>query len=271
MEVEFLGGVGDALEADEGPGRDEGYLDDLGKGCFVGDKGRIEGRGGAAMSHAPHGGDEAGRDGQRKACREARHEGCHGLFPAQAHGREDDDGRGREQDLAEVDVVVEDGVEPDELEVVAQKVPREERNGRGVGPEHGEVGQGEEPGGQEAVVVAEAVPRVGVGPSRLGTADHHVAVVAGDDQHDQAAGQQAEHAAEGAGLGQPGAAGNDKGPPAYAGPEGHGPCACRPQIGRKLLLFVSHLRSSLRGRSGAFGEDGDGAPLSPANAAHPLR
>ena len=88
--------------------------------------------------------------------------------------------------------------------------------------------------------MAEAAPGVGAGAARLGIAVHHVVAVAGDDQHDEPASQRAQQAADGAGLGKVGAAGNDKRPPAYAGAKGQRPGTCGAKIGCQPLRFISH-------------------------------
>ena len=112
-ELELLDGVGDALEADEGPGRDEGDAHGLGQDALVGQEG-----GGEAHLAAEDGDGEADRDADAE---DADHgENRVGGNPLRAHAqdRDGDHCRYGQHHLAEVDVVVEYGEQVGELEDV---------------------------------------------------------------------------------------------------------------------------------------------------------
>ena len=115
------------------------------------------------------GGEEARRDADEHERRESRLDApCETPAPEAYHARHDHHADGQ-QHLAEVDVESGESVVPAELQHVAEHVPDEQHERRGVGPEYRHVGKRKRPGGQEAVVRAERLRRERAGSGRSRT------------------------------------------------------------------------------------------------------
>ena len=219
-EAELLRRVGDVLKAHKGPGGDEGDVCDLGDGGAVGDKMRRKAPGGPAVQKRENKADaDAKREDQRQHRVEAQGEGP----PLHAQKPEGQKGQDGDQRLAQPDLIAEERVEPAEAEHVPQKIAGEEREARGVGPEHGKIGQRQKPGDQKTVPIAEDFFDIGVHTARLGIAVHHAVVIFRDDEHHEGADRHAEGAAERPRAREVGVAGDDKGAPADTGADGQGP------------------------------------------------
>ena len=194
-EGELLGAVGDALEADEGPGADDRDLDDLSQDAGVGNSAGLEG-----YLQTEHRRDEHGDDSPTEHADQAGHQPHGQLVAVGAQIGRGQDHRDGDHGLAEVDVIAEYGVHLPDLKHPAQEVAGEQGDRRGVGPQHRQVGQRQKPAGQKAVVVAEDLAAVGIGAAGVGKDLHHVTVVPADEQHDQRAQHDAQYAAHRSGL-----------------------------------------------------------------------
>ena len=139
--------------------------------------------------------------------------------PVAADGRRRGDGHRGEGDLAHPHVKAGQAVVEAEPEDVAERVVRDDRQRGGVGPHDGHVGEDQEPGAEEPVVVPERLHGPGVGPARPRAAVRHGVVVPGDDGHGDTAGEDAQHRPERARLGQEGRARHDERAPSHGTPE----------------------------------------------------
>ena len=219
--------VGNALKPDKSPGRDDGDLHDLRQGGRVRHRGRRH-----ALPPAQKGRrrDDDDADGQHDHHDLHRDSGrALAAHTKEAHQHQ---GRHAQQRLPGVHIVPEDGVEPAELQHIPYKVPHKQRQGGGVGPEHGEVGQRQKPRHQEAVVIAEGLPCIGIGAAGFGEQPHEIGVVPRNDQHNDSADNKTQHTAQRPRLGQVAAAGDHQRAPAHAGPDGKGPRPQRVEIRR---------------------------------------
>ena len=136
---------GDALKADEGPGGNGGDAHHLPQGRGVGD---VSGQG----PDAADGAGKADGDADGEQQRQHDHDMGHQLFQMDGQEARQRQHRHGQQHLADVHVVAEDGVELAEAEHTAQEDAAEQGQRRGVGPQDGEVGHGQEPGRQERLV-----------------------------------------------------------------------------------------------------------------------
>ena len=225
--------MGDALKADKGPGGDEDDPEDLGKGIPVREKGRGKIHAGGASA------DERSDEADSNPGREDQHHRDHGvrrdiLAPHTEQGNQQDDGKGQ-QDLAQVDRIVEDGIEVSETEGIAQEIMGKERQAGRVRPEHGDIGQAQEPEDQEGAVIAEDVFDHRIEAAGVRIARGHIVIVPGNQQHQEHAGRQADDAARRAGLGQVARSGHHQGAPADARANSQRPGGRRRKIGRQPL------------------------------------
>ena len=228
--------MGNALEADERPWGDHGDFDDLRNGARIGN---ISGRQRPVQSK--DGSEEHARDAQHKSAGEDDHEACRQALFSQAEERRQADGQQRKNGLAQVHVIAKQRVEPAEAKGPAQEVFRKQRQRGGVRPKHCQVGQGQEPGRQKAVVMAEHLLGIGVRAARFGIALHHVGVVFADHQHGCRAEHHAQHTAQDAGLNKIGIGGDDQRSPADARADGKRPGCRRGDVPfQPPLLVQSH-------------------------------
>ena len=233
FEAGLLGGMGDVFEADERPGRYHGDANDLGEGRAARH---------IALAKLPptpgkprhEANDDADGEHEGHADHQLRHDAL-ATGAQQRHQQQRGDGQQR---FAQVDIVAEQLVQPPHLEHVAQEVAGEQRDRRGVGPQDRQVGQAQEPGRQEAVVVTQDLAGIAVRAARVRVDVHQIGVVRADDQHDEPAQDHAKGAAQRPGLGQVGVAGDDQGAPADAGAYGKGPRAQRGQISTQPPLCL---------------------------------
>ena len=234
--------MGDGFKAHKGPGGQGKNREHPAEGAVGGGIGGREDTlpaaefygGGRKAEHHPGEKDDGHND--------LRSLGC--LAP-EAQQRRDHERAHGQQDLAEVDVVARDHVMKAELEHRAQERARNERQGRGVGPDDGHIGDDEEPRAHKAVVVAEDALGVGVHAAAAGITVHEVVVIRAEDQHYQRAEADAERRAHRPRDGEEGGAGHDKGAPAHAAPEGQRPCAEGRQVGLPPVLFFVVIVHSL--------------------------
>ena len=240
LELEFLRRVGDALKADEGPGRDEGDAQGLHHCSPLGNKGRGE-------THFAAQKRRGGAEGDPDA--EDQHHHDHGVggdpLAVNAQGDHADDGKHGQQRLSQVNLIAEHGKEVAELEGAADKIAGKQGQAGGVCPEHGDVGQTEKPEDQKSAVIAKDLPRVGINAPGKGIAACHVEEVAADNEHQRHADKQAEDAAGGSRLGEVGVGRDDQRSPAHAGAHRQRPGCSGRKIGLKACLrfLVFHFGS----------------------------
>ena len=227
VKAEFLHAVGDALKADEGPGRDDGDLDNLGQLRAVREIERLQLA--SASREAP---DEADRDSGREEDGQRDHEDVDQLLQPDAEEARHQQRRHGEQNLAQVYLVPEDGIELPHAEQTAHEDPSVQGQRRDIGPEDRKIRHREEPGRQKGKVVAESLPRIRVGAARFREGLHQIGVVHGDDHHDQSANNEAQDASHRPRLGKIGVGGHHQRAPADRRADGKRPCARR----RKVLL-----------------------------------
>ena len=114
LEPVFCGRMGHALEADEGPGREECDAHDLLERVLVGNEGRLHRHTGAVM--AQHGDDEAKRYPNGEEQRQHLHAAGRGLLALYAQKRDEADGEQCHQGFSQINLVAEYCVEVTELE-----------------------------------------------------------------------------------------------------------------------------------------------------------
>ena len=225
VKAEFLHAVGDALKADEGPGRDDGDLHNLRQLRAVRKVERLQLT--PASGEAP---DEADRDSGREEDGKRDHKDIDKLLMPDAEKACQQQRRHGQQHLAQVHLIPENGIELPDAEQPAHEDSPVQGQRRDVGPQDRKIRHRQEPGRQEGKVVAEGLPRIGIGAPRLREGPHQIGVVHRDHRHDQRAEHQTQDAAHGAGLGKIGVGGHHQRAPADGGADGKGPCARRRQV-----------------------------------------
>ncbi len=136
----------------------------------------------------------------------------------------------RENGFPQVNVIPEKRVQPPETEDIAQEIPGIQRKGRGIRPEYGQVGQRRKPGNEEALVIPEDFPGIGVRTAALRVAMHHIVIVVAHQQHDQRTDEQAEYTAHRSGRRKIGIGGHDQGTPSHTGADGKRPGSERGKV-----------------------------------------
>jgi len=195
LKAELLRQMGYILKANEGPGGNDGDLDDLGNDAAFGHVSWIHGDVQPQESADKHHGDA-----QHKGDGQDHHQPRGGALARHQENCGEGDGRQRKQGFAKVNLIAEKRIQAPEAENVPQKIPRKEGQRRGVCPENRQIGHGKEPCGQKAMVIAELLLGKGIRAARFRIALHHIRIVPADDQHGRRAQQQTEHAAHDAGL-----------------------------------------------------------------------
>ena len=199
-------GMRDRLKSHKSPRRQGEDQKASAEGAVIGGKGRRKDLSAAGMVHG---------------CCEAEHHTakehnghedlCHlRRPPVQAQQSGDKQTRRRQENLAKVDVEARDGVVKAELKHIAQHSPCDQRQGGGIGPDDGNIGQNEEPCAEEAVVIPKTLFGVGIGAAAVGIAIHQEVIIRCQDQHHQAAAADADGCADRAGNRQEGRAGHDE-------------------------------------------------------------
>ena len=110
-------------------------------------------------------------------------------------------------------------------ENVTQKVSRKQGNRGYIGPQYRHIGQQQEPGGQKSIIIPADFTRVGINAAGIRVLSDHVLQVVCDNQNDGHTKQQPDCCSHNPGLCQIGVAGDNKGAPANAGPNGKCPDA----------------------------------------------
>ena len=248
-ETEFPGGVGDGLKAHKGPGA---HRDD-GKHAYPGlpaggEGGRV---GGKAALMIPK--DRRGANKHARAQKQ-RHRDLHSEdnLPAGTKQAEENQRTDGKQQLAQIDVKAGDLIMQPKLEDVSQQEAADQRQGGGVGPDDGDVGEQNKPRRNEAVIRVEGVAHKAERAAVVGIELHHVMVVDAHDQHDQGADQKAERRPQRAGYRKKAVAGHHEGTPADSTAEGKRPRAERGYAAGRLCAFLNGFGGCVHVKSGPF-------------------
>ena len=218
--------MGDGLKADVGPGGQREDGEGAVKCSLLPGKRRIKG---LRYVCAKRGHGEANHH-----AREEQH-GHYDLragggFAAQTHQRGQHQRADGQQDFPEIDMEAGNFIIKAELEGASEQRASNQRQGRSVGPDDRDIGQDQEPGAQEAMVITEASLRIGIGTARVREPVHQKMIVGGDDQDDHRAEPQADCGPDRAGQRQEGGSRHDKGTPAHAAAKGQRPGAEGAQV-----------------------------------------
>ena len=123
------------------------------------------------------------------------------------------------------------------LQEIPQEIAGEQHEGRGIGPEQGQVSQSQGPGGQEGVVVAQQHPGVGEDAAVVPVSFPQAAEIRPNHQHDEGTQPHGNDGAQRSRIRQEHGAGHDEGSPADDAAKGKRPDIQRRQEPQPLALL----------------------------------
>ena len=228
----LAGRMGDGFKPHIGPGGQAEDSEGSAQGRLLRGKGRDKG---LCQICAGRGKDEADDDAGKEQHGHDDLRPFRGFAP-QADQRGEDQGTHCQDHFAHVNMITGDLVMKAELENIAQEGAGDEGQGGGIGPDDGHIGQDEEPGAEEAVIVAETFLCIGIGSAGIRIPVHEEMIIDGDDQHDHRTETETQGGPQRPGQGQEGISRHHKGTPTHSAAEGQRPGA----EGGKILAVSVH-------------------------------